>query len=156
MRVLIAFIAVALLAAPSSDAFAQRGSAAPRITVQSLEPLPPSAGQQRFRVTLLIDNQNTESLRVRGIDFKLRLANEGIIDGQAGGDITIEALDQHLLDLELGSEIVSSLSRLLSFVVGPENTLPYEIYGTVTVDRRLRQLPFSARGQVPLVTAAAR
>ena len=59
--------------------------------------------------------------------------------------MTIEALDQQTVTLELGSEIVSSLSRLMSFVQGPENTLPYEIYGKVTLDRRGREpLQFSA------------
>jgi LEA14-like dessication related protein len=107
-------------------------------------------------VQLLIDNPNTEPMRVRGIDFKLRLADEGIVDGQASGDLLVEALDQQTLELEVGSDIVSSLSRLLAFVEGPDNTLTYEIYGIVTVDRRLRQLQFSSRGQVPLVTPAAR
>lgn len=157
MRAIAAFVIVVLLgAAPVGDALAQRGGAPPRITVQNLEALPPSAGQQRFRVKLLIDNPNTEPMRVRGIDFKLRLADEGIVDGQASGDLVVEALDQQTLDLEVGSDIVSSLSRLLAFVEGPDNTLTYEIYGIVTVDRRLRQMQFSSRGQVPLVTPAAR
>ena len=84
-----------------------------------------------------------------------RLADQGIVDG-AIGELTLEALDQSTLDLTLGSDIVSSLSRLLAFVEGPDNTLPYEIYGVVTLDRRLRQLPFSARGLVPLAAAAER
>ena len=41
--------------------------------------------------------------------------------------------------IEVGSEIVSSVSRLLSFVQGPENTLPYEIYGKVTLDRKMHR-----------------
>ena len=60
--------------------------------------------------------------------------------------LTIEALDRQTVTLDLGSEIVSSLSRLLSFVQGPENALPYEIYGTVTLARRRPDpLRFSAQ-----------
>ncbi len=71
--------------------------------------------------------------------------------------LTIEALDRETVTLELGSEIVSSLSRLMSFVQGPENALPYEIYGEVYLDRRGRQpLQFSARGEVPLVMTGGR
>ena len=139
-------------------ASAQRGSnVPPRITVQSLEPLPSGAGRQRFRVSLLIDNPNTEPLPIRGFEFKLRLADEGIVDGSSTTPLTVEALDQQTVTLELGSEIVSSVSRLLAFVQGPENTLPYEIYGTVTLDRRLRDpLRFSGSGQVPLLMTGAR
>jgi hypothetical protein len=71
--------------------------------------------------------------------------------------MTVEALDRRTVTLEVGSEILSSLSRLLSFVQGPENALPYEIYGEVYLDRRGRQpLRFSANGQVPLVMTGER
>ena len=157
MRIVTAIVVTLLGVAAIGCAAAQRGLSAPRITVQSLEPLPSSGGQTRFRVSLLVDNQNTEPLRIRGIEFKMRLADQGIIDGNAAVPMTIEALDRQTVTLELGSEILSSLSRLMSFVQGPENALPYEIYGEVYLDRRSRQpLQFSTRGQVPLVMTGER
>jgi LEA14-like dessication related protein len=133
-------------------AAAQRGVVAPRIAVQSVEPLPSAGGQTRFRMRLLVDNQNTDALRIRGIEFKLRLADQGIIDGSAATPMTIEALDQQTVTLELGSDILSSWSRLTGFVQGPDNTLPYQIYGEVHLDRRGREpLRFVANGQVPVV-----
>lgn len=155
---LVTLIVLALLGVVAIGcASAQRGISAPRITVQTLEPLPSSGTQTRFRVRLLVDNQNTEPLKIRGIEFKLRLADQGILDGSAATPMTVEALDQQVVTLQLGSEIVSSLSRLMSFVQGPENTLPYEIYGEVYLDRRGRQpLQFSAQGQVPLVMTGER
>jgi LEA14-like dessication related protein len=157
MRVL-AVIVVALIGLLAIGcASAQRGLSAPRITVQSLEPLPSSGGQTRFRVNILVDNQNTEPLRIRGIDFKLRLADQGIIDGSAAVPMTVEALDRQNVTLDLGSEILSSLSRLMALVQGPENALPYEIYGEVYLERRGRQpLQFNTRGQVPLVMTGER
>jgi hypothetical protein len=157
MRIVSALIGVVLLgSAPVESSVAQRGSPTLAISVQSLEPLPSSAGQERFRVALLIDNTDTDPVKIRGIEFKLRIADEGIIDGQTP-PIAIEALDRQTVIVDVGSEIISSLSRLLSFVQGPENTLPYEIYGKVTLDRRMIDpLSFSARGQVPLVMTSAR
>jgi len=157
MRIVAAFIAVLLLGtAPIGNALAQR-LVAPQIIVQSVEPMKSSVGEQRFRVNLLIDNPNTEPLAIRNIEFKLRLADEGIIDGFLPAPILVEALHQQVLALELGSEIISSLSRLMSFVEGPENLLPYEIYGTVTLDRTVRDpFRFNARGETPLVLADQR
>ena len=158
MRIVAAFSAVILLgSAPIGDALAQRGLVAPSIVVQNVEPLKSSLGEQRFRVNLLIDNPNTEPLSIRNIEFKLRLADEGIIDGFLPAPILVEALHQQTLALELGSEIISSLSRLMSFVEGPENLLPYEIYGTVTLDRTVRDpFRFTVRGETPLVLADQR
>ncbi len=153
MRIVVAFIAAVLLgSAPNGGAFAQRGLLAPRITVQNVEPLRSSAGEQRFRVNLLVDNPNTEPLAIRNIEFKLRLADEGIIDGLLPAPVLIEGLHQQTMTLELGSEMISSLSRLMSFVEGPDNMLPYEIYGDITLDRKLRDpFRFSERGLAPLV-----
>jgi len=157
MRILAALVTVALLgSAPFAASFAQRGLLPPRVTVQSLEPLPSGGGEQRFRAVVRVDNLNTDPLRLQGIEFKLRLADEGIIDGNIGA-LTVEGLHQETLTLELASEIVSSLSRLLSFVQGPENVLPYELYGTATFVRgRIDPLSFSVEGRVPLVLTSER
>ena len=50
MRIVTAFIAVVLLgSAPLGTSLAQRGVNPPGVTVTSLEPLPRSGGEQRFR-----------------------------------------------------------------------------------------------------------
>jgi len=136
-------------------ASANNDFAAPRITVQNLTALSPAAGQGRFSVGVLIDNPNPEPILIRDLEFKLRLADQGILDGHSTLALTVAALDQQTLTLELRSDIISSVSRLLSFVQGPQNALPYEIYGRVTLDRALKEpIPFSARGQVPLAMSA--
>jgi len=150
MRIVAALIvATSLGSAPIGSAWAQSQATGLVVALQTLEPLKSTGAGQRFRAVLLIDNMNTEPLKVRNIEFKLRLADQGIVDGNTGG-FTIEALDQQTMTLELSSEIISSLSRLLSFA--EDNKLPYEIFGKVTLDRRRMQpLQFSAHGQVPLV-----
>jgi hypothetical protein len=99
---------------------------------------------------------NTEPLKLRGIEFSLRLAHLGILDGQIPA-LTVEALDQQLVTLELQSDIIASVSQLLSFVQGPENALPYEIVYKVTFARgRIDPMNLTAEGRVPLVMTSAR
>jgi LEA14-like dessication related protein len=106
---------------------------------------------------LIVDNPNTEPILVHNLEFTLRLADQGILDGAYAAPLTVPALDRQTITLELQSEIISSLSRLLSFVQGPENALPYELLGRVTLDRaRSEPVAFGARGQVPLATTAER
>ena len=155
MRMVVALIAV-ILAGAVPASFAQRGMVPPRVTVQSLEPLSAAGTGQRFRAVLVVDNMNTEPMKLRGIDFSLRLAHQGMLDGRIPA-MTVEALDQQVVTLELGSEIIASLSQLMSFVQGPENTLPYEILCKVTFQRgRIDPMNFTAEGQVPLVMTGAR
>ena len=134
----------------------ERGLIPPRVTVKSLEPLPSSAGEQRFRIALFFDNMSTEPLKIRGVEFKLRLADQGIIDGTAGA-MVLEALDQQTVTVDVSSEIVSSLSRLMSFAEGPDNTLAYEIFGKLTLERfRTDPLEFAGQGRAPLVLSSER
>ena len=157
MRIPTMLMTAVLAVVAIGCASAQRGLGAPRITVQSLEPLASGAGQQRFRVELLIDNPNTDPLPIRSFEFELRLADQGIVDGQSTAPLTVAALDRQTVTLEIGSDIVSSLSRLMSFVQGPASTLPYEIRGTVQLDKRFREpLPFGATGHVPLLMTGSR
>jgi hypothetical protein len=129
----------------------------PRITLQSLEALPPSAGQTRFRAGLLIDNPTPEPMLIHYFEFQLRLADQGILDGVYAAPLTVQALDRQTITLELQSEIISSLSRLLSFVQGPENALPYELLGRITLGRaRSEPIAIGSRGQVPLAMTGER
>ena len=151
MRVTAALFVVALSAAAQLGC-SSAGSdfVAPRITVDNLVALPPSAGQQRFRVSLTIDNPNPEPLPIVDLTFALRLADQGILDGRVA-PTTVPALDRQTVTLDVGSEIMSSLSRLRSFAEGPDNALPYELSGRLTLNRTLSNpIPFAHRGQVPL------
>ncbi|HSC16471.1 MAG TPA: hypothetical protein VLI71_15200 [Gammaproteobacteria bacterium] len=156
MRIVTALIAGALLGAGPGASFAQGGMAPPRVTVQSLEPVSAIGTEQRFRAVLVIDNLNTEPLKLRGIEFSLQLAHQGMLDGHIPA-MTVEALDRRLVTLELQSELIASAAQLQSFVEGPENTLPYEIVCKVTFERRrIDPVNFRAEGRVPFVMPGAR
>ncbi len=130
--------------------------APPTIQVVGLSLLEASAGRQRFRVGLLIDNQNTEPMPIKELKFTLRLANgEGLLDGTLPAPVVVPALERQTLRIEVTTELVSSSSRLLSFVQGPANALPYEIFGRLTLDRRFaKPMPFASHGEVPFSMTA--
>jgi len=154
MQRLMAMCVLAGLLAQPAMAARKPPLVPPQITVQAIAALP-SSTPQRFRVTLRVDNLNTEAVTIKAIEFKLKLASEGIIDGDSYGLLVVGALEQQTVTLDLHSDIVSSLSRLQAFTRGPTNTLPYEIYGTVKLDRRPKvkaEVPFSSSGDVPLTT----
>ena len=154
MRRLMAMCVLAGVLAQPAMAAKKPPLVPPRVSVQAVAALP-SSSPQRFRVTLRVDNLNTEPVTVKAIEFKLKLASEGIIDGDSHGVLVVGPLDQQTVTLDLHSDIVSSLSRLQAFTRGPNNTLAYEIYGKITVDRRPKvkgEMPFTASGDVPLTT----
>ena len=147
----------AALRALSAAALALLGCAAapaavttPRIRVLNLRPLEATARGQRFEIDLYVDNNDVEPIAIKEIRFTLRLAGEGLLLGKSP-PLTVPALSQHTVQVQLESDTISSLSRLQGLVQGPANALPYEIFGNVVLDRRFENLlPFTATGEVPL------
>jgi LEA14-like dessication related protein len=156
-RTLSRFVALCCLLAQLGCAGTSASLAAPRVEVVGLAALGVTPDRQRFRVSLLLDNPNPEPLVIRELRFTLRLAGEGILDGRSAAPITVPALSREPFTLDVDSDLVSSLSRLQGLTQGPNNALPYEIFGNVTTDRRFQPpLPFALSGEVPLSTTAGR
>ena len=131
-----------------------REIASPQVRLIGLSLVEGSAESQRFRVSLLITNPNPFPLPIEQYRFSLRLAGEGRLNGNSTLAVTLPAQDDETIRLDVDSDMVSSLSRLLALVQGPENTLPYEIDGELIVDRQFyNSLPFHTSGQVPLSTS---
>jgi LEA14-like dessication related protein len=130
--------------------------APPRVELTGITALSSAANNQRFRVSLLLTNPNAEPLPIEKLQFSVRLAGEGRLEGDSGA-LTVAPQNTETLSVEVPGDLVSSLSRLLSLLQGPESGLPYELVGQVTLARaRQNYVPFNSTGQVPLSTPAAR
>lgn len=129
----------------------------PRVEVIGLSVLSPDATPSRFRVSLLVTNPNAEALPIEALRFSVRLGGEGVLNGTSPAAITVPPQGRETVRVEVDGGLVSSLSRLLALVQGRESALPYELFGSLTLDRRPPNMfPFNASGQVPLSATAAR
>jgi len=129
-----------------------RQLAPPRVELAELRLLQASFEGQRFAVRLVLDNPNPVPIPVRLVEFDVRLAGEGLLEGQSVQPFTLPASGRSTVDVEVFSNIVSSVSRLLAFVRDPADGLEYEAIGQLTLDARLREpIGFYHRGVVPLV-----
>lgn len=128
-----------------------RGLAPIRPQLLSLDMVQASFEGQRFDVELLLTNPNSADIPVRRLEFDVRLAGEGLLRGDSAVPFTLPAQGRETVELEIFSEIVSSVSRLMSLAQGPQNELNYELQGQITLDVGLRDpVPIAFRGQVPL------
>ena len=128
---------------------------APRVELIGVTVLQGSGTSQRFRADLSVRNPNAEPLPIAELRFSVRLAGEGLLTGELPAPIVVAAQEEQTLRIDVDSELVSSLSRLLA-VQGQQSTLPYEIVGNVILNRRLRDAyPIAGSGQVPLSMSAA-
>lgn len=145
----IVAIAFIVLAACSS---VPRSIAPPSVELVTLGVVQATADGQSFRVALLLDNPNDVALPVESISFNLRLAGgEGIMSGESFAPFELPPGGRETVRLDIQTDLVSSVSRLLSFVQGPEDRLAYELNGRMTLGGRPeRMVPISMTGTVPL------
>lgn len=132
-----------------------RRVASPQPQLVSITMIRASFEGQQFAVELLLTNPNAVEIPVRLVEFDIRLGGEGLLRGVAAVPFTLPPGGQETLQVEVFSEIVSSVNRLMSMAQGPQNILDYELQGRVTMDVSMRDpLTIAHRGQVPLMVTA--
>lgn len=154
MRKKTALICAVLLTAGCASS--PRSMEPPEVYVSTLRLLPPENGQRNIGVTLLLRNPNENPMELDSIEFSIRLGSEGFLEGTIDAPGTVPALGDLRARTTVSSEFVSSVSRLIEFLRGPESALPYSATGTIWMDTRPRRnLRFEREGQVPLAVSAA-
>ena len=112
-------------------------------------------GTRQMGVTFLLRNPNENPVELDSIDFSIRLGSEGFLEGVVEDAGTVPALGDLRVRTTVSTEFVSAVSRLVSFLQGPESALPYVATGTMWLDTRPRRnLRFEREGRVPLAISA--
>jgi hypothetical protein len=153
-RLALAALSGSLLVSSGAGAAKKPPAAPPRVALVGIEALPAvAAANQRYRVNFLIDNQNTEPLGLKEVRFTVRLLGLGVLVGHSLGEVTIEALDQHTVKVEVPGDTLPSYSELLANA-GPGDKLDYELYGNITLTRSIKKtVPIQGQGVVKLTKA---
>jgi hypothetical protein len=150
-RLALSALCLSLLVSFGAPAAKKPPTSPPRVVLVGIEALPAvAAANQRYRVNFLIDNQNTEPLGLSEVRFTVRLLGLGVLTGHSLGDVTIEALDQHTIKVEVPGDTLPSYSELIANA-GPGGKLDYELYGNITLSRGIKKtMPIQGQGVVKL------
>jgi hypothetical protein len=150
-RLALAALCGSLLVSLAAPAAKKPPMSPPRIVLIGIEALPAvSAANQRYRVDFLIDNQNTEPLGISEVRFTIRLLGLGMLTGHSLGEVTIEALDQHTVKVEVPGDTLPSYQQLIANA-GPGDKVDYEVYGNITLNRGIKKtVPIQGQGVVKL------
>lgn len=144
--------AVCALAACSSI---PRDLAPPSVSMRSLSLAEATVDHQRFVILLEFDNPNPFDIPVAALEFRARLSGQGVLIGESREPVTLPARGTESVQVEVTTGIVSSFESMLAVVRGPENTIPYELNGRLTLASGFdRRVALSASGAVPLSQAA--
>lgn len=119
----------------------------PHVTLNNLQVLDMTLLEQRYAVTLRVQNPNPVPIPISGMNFRLDINDTEFGRGVTHQAVTVPAYGEALVELNL----VSNLVRLFDQVRGMESnkgqSLHYRLSGGISVADRLGKLPFEYQGE---------
>ena len=125
---------------------------APRVSLVNVKPVDIQLLEQRYRVTIRVQNPNAADLRIRGLSYELHLNDELFGTGVSGERTVVPAFGEATVDVD----VVSNLARLLDqfqWLRGLRDGPPsvsYAIKGSITLEGTLVKVPFERAGVLEL------
>ena len=144
MRKLFTLILFVVL---SGCAALQSAIETPHVTLNNLQVLDITLPEQRYAVTLRVQNPNPIPIPITGMNFQLDINDMELGSGVTNKAITVPAYGDALV----GINLVSNLMRVFNQLRGLENnknqSLRYRLSGGLSISSRMGKLPFDYRGE---------
>ena len=119
----------------------------PHVTLNNLQVLDITLPEQRYAVTLRVQNPNPIPIPITGMNFQLDINDMELGSGVTNKAITVPAYGDALV----GINLVSNLMRVFNQLRGLENnknqSLRYRLSGGLSISSRMGKLPFDYRGE---------
>jgi LEA14-like dessication related protein len=123
----------------------------PKLEVVAVELLDAQFTQQRFNVTMRVQNPNDRELPIRGLSYSMQLAGEEFGTGQSDKAFTVPALGEAEFTMTVTTNLATSLLKILPKLEKSPQSLDYRLTGRVETDWTfLRTIPFSESGKLPM------
>ena len=142
----IAFLGAVLVGCASMGGLSEP----PRVSLVSIEPVEVQLFEQRFRITLRIQNPNDREITIRGLDYEIVVNDRVFAQGVSGKPVTVPAWGENTAEVEVVSTLQRFMEQLEELGVRGEPTIDYAITGHVSVDGIPFPVPFEYQDSLGL------
>ena len=138
--------ATALLGALLSGCASMTGlGEAPRVSLVSIVPVDFQLFEQRFAVTLQVQNPNSRDITIRGLDYAIEINDKLFAQGVSGKAITIPAYGMNTAQVEVVSTLQRVMEQLEELGNRARPSIDYAISGSANIDGIPVPVPFEYR-----------
>lgn len=143
MKLMKRFFAFALLGVILTGCATMAGlSETPRVRLVSIAPVDFQLFEQRFLVTLQIQNPNARDITIRGLDYEIEVNDRLFAQGVSGKPITVPAYGENIAEVEVASTLQRVIEQLRELGYRAKPSLDYSISGHVNIDGIPIPVPF--------------
>ena len=121
---------------------------APRVTLVDMQVTDMRLFEQRYALTLRVQNPNPFDLDVVGLDFRLSLNGESFADGVSNQPVRVPAYGEVVTEVEVSSSLLSIFEQFRRLSEGQAGALSYRIDGSVALGEGWMRLPFERAGTI--------
>lgn len=118
----------------------------PRVSLVGIKVIGIQLLEQRFGLTLRVQNPNREALDIDGISFSVEVNDKTLAQGVNGDQVTIPGFGEALLEVEASSTLFGLIDQLRD-LEQQHAPIDYRIHGNISLSGSLFRLPFEQRGQ---------
>jgi LEA14-like dessication related protein len=118
-------------------------SESPRVSLVGIEPTDLQLFEQRFRVTLQVQNPNAKAIIIRGLDYEIIVNDKLFAQGVSGKPFTVPAYGESTADVEVVSTLQRVMEQLQELGARGKPSIDYAITGQVSVDGIPIPIPFA-------------
>jgi len=125
-----------------------------KVTLVNIEVLESTLLEQRYLITLRVQNRTPQPLSVAGMSFDIDLNDRAFGSGVSNQGVTVEPFNDSLFELKMSSSIFGIIRQIQSFQQDQQKSFRYRISGRISILGSLISIPFDESGELDLTTVA--
>lgn len=122
----------------------------PRVTLADIRLTELKLLEQRYQLTLRVQNPNDFELPIEGLDYELLVNEQEFGSGVSNRPVTVPAYGTELLQVDAYSTLAGLLRQFRELDSGKSPSLRYRLKGHVRLSRNGLSLPFDHSGEISL------
>jgi LEA14-like dessication related protein len=127
-----------------------RISEKPYITLSSINLLNMGVFEQRYSISLRIQNPNDVAIHIKGMSYQIVINEEDFARGVSNKTFIVPAFGEEVVEINATSDFTSFLRQFQHLVAGGMKKVSYSLTGKAKVENRIRRLSFEYIGELDL------
>lgn len=129
----------------------------PRVSLSGVKLVSAGLLEQRYLLSLRVQNPNSVAIPVSGLDYRVDLGGSEFARGVSASSFSLPANGEDLVEIEVSTNLLESARHVYNLLKNGEDSVDYSLSGNVKVDLPfVKSLPFSRTGEVDLRGLSAR
>ena len=125
-----------------------------KVTLVNIQILDSTLLEQRYLITLRVQNRTPQQLSVQGMSFDIDLNDKAFGSGVSNQAITVEPFDDALFEVKMSSTIFGIIRQIQSLQQRENEPFKYKISGRISAMGSLISIPFDESGEIDLTPGA--